>query len=351
MKFPTVTGVTLLCLTALQTALAQYDVDYSRRNRKAAMALIFENDAFGSTDQHYTNGMRLELTFGQSVTPHQMWPGLRMAFDSYSEVYQTLLVGQDLYTPSDISEPGLIKDDRPYAGWLYGGLRFAGVSSWRTSRWGLPARDYSALEISGGVIGPSAKGEEMQTQVHETIDSTIPKGWDNQLNNEIAIDVSYFRSLSIRIGNWGSMWNPYIPITFDLEPFYNVRAGTVYVQGGIGLGATLGLGHLLGTTPRRLAYSGAISSGNQAPTPWSAALFGSVEGRGVAWNTFLDGNLLSNSHSVNKNPFIYHAEVGLALRYELLSFSYIQVIRSEEFDQQENVQRYGSLRLGLEYSF
>lgn len=343
--------VPIFSLLTLATAAAQYDIDHKRRDRKAATALIFENDAFGGTDQHYTNGMRFELTLGQSVTPHQMWPGLRMAFDNFSEVYQTLLIGQDLYTPNDISKTELLEDQRPYAGWLYAGLRFGSVSSWRTSRWGLPARDYSALEISGGIVGPTAQGKEVQTQVHEAIGSTIPKGWDNQLSNELALDINYFRSLSIRLGKWSSAWNPYIPITFDLEPFYNVRVGTVYVQGGVGMGATLGLGHLLGTTPRRLAYSGAISPGNQAPTPWSAALFGSVEGRAVAWNTFLDGNLFSDSHSVDKIPFIYHAEIGLALRYELLSFSYIQVVRSEEFEQQENVQRYGSLRLGLEYSF
>ncbi len=341
----------LALLLSVAWAEAQYDVDHTRRQRKAAAALILENDIVGGTDRHYTNGLRFELTLGQSVQPGILWPGFRMAFDSYREVYQTFIIGQDLYTPRDLEEMALIEDDRPYAGWLYAGLRFGGVSSWRTSRFGLPARDFSSLEITGGVVGPTAQGEQVQKSVHRMLESTDPKGWDNQLSDEIAIDINYFRSLSVRVGKWSSMWNPYIPITFDIEPFYNVRAGTVYIQGGIGVGATLGLGHLLGTTPRRIAYSGAISSGNQAATPWSAALFGSIEGRGVAWNTFLDGNYLADSHRVDKEDFIWHAEAGIALRYELLSLSYIQVFRSEEFEGQEGIQRYGSLRLGLEYSF
>jgi len=136
-----------------------------------------------------------------------------------------------------------------------------------------------------------------------------------------------------------------------VDPFYNLRAGTVHVHGGAGLAAVVGWNHKLGATPRRTSYSAPLSR-TRTDLPWEVALFSSIEGRGVAWNTFLDGSVFDeSSHQVDTEPFIWHAELGAMLRYRALVVSYIHVFRSEEFGGQDGRHEYGSARVGLEFPF
>ncbi len=312
----------------------------------ASLAVLFENDLFFGTDQHYTNGVRLELTLAED---NFLLPGVRPAFyRDFDDVSTTLLLGQNLYTPNDISVPDLIPDDRPYAAWLYGGVRYAATGPPKDWDWGISDENrvlhYSSVELNVGVIGPSAQGESIQDGIHDLTGSTPPRGWDHQLRDEIAIDLNWFRSASLRLWEWEGL-------SLDVEPFSNVRVGTVYVQGGIGIGAALGINHFLGSTPRRLAYSSRMATRGTGASPWSFVVFGSYEARGVAWNTFLDGNLFTDSHSVDKEHFVWHAEAGLGIRFKALSLSYIHVMRSEEFENQDTVQRYGSVRLGFQCDF
>src|SRR5690606_25591645 len=57
------------------------------------------------------------------------------------------------------------------------------------------------VELTLGVVGPAALGEQTQKFVHKNItDSPRPMGWDNQLNNEPALMLSWERSWPERYG-------------------------------------------------------------------------------------------------------------------------------------------------------
>lgn len=322
-------------------------------NRFVASTLLWENDSVVGTDKEYTNGTRIELTLGAALDREAMFPPLTPflpLFKDRDEIYGTLFIGQDLYSPQDISVEELQVDDRPYAGWLYGGIRLGTLTEWDRNKLFLPsikrAADYTSVEVSLGVVGPWALGYETQSFVHDLIHVQDPMGWDYQVPNEVVVDAGYFRSLSLRI-----IGNEDRPFSFDIDPFYNLRAGTVHVHGGAGVAAVLGLNHKLGATPRRNSYSAPLSR-TRSDQPWEVALFASAEGRGVAWNTFLDGPVFADdSHSVDKNSFIWHSEFGVMLRYRFLVASYIHVLRSEEFAGQDGNHIYGSGRIGLEFPF
>lgn len=324
-------------------------------NRVVATTLLWENDSFVDTDQQYTNGTRLELTLGATVDREKLFPPLAPfvnLLEDGQEVFGTLFIGQDLYTPSDISIPYLMVNDRPYAAWLYGGARFATRKNRDDVNERLPwvkqAADYASIELSGGVVGPWAQGNEIQTWFHDLIHYQRPKGWANQIPNEVVVDASYYRSLSLRL-----IGDEHKVFSFDVDPFFNANLGTVYVHGGAGIAAVAGLNHKLGATPRRESYSAPLTR-TQTDRSWEAAFFGSIEERAVAWNSFLDGPMFDDNpdtHTVDKKNLLWHSEIGLLLRYRCLVASYIYVIRSAEFRGQDGNHPYGSARIGLEFPF
>ena len=75
------------------------------------VTLLIENDALlptGATDQHYTNGLRLETTVGVHKNSFEHLPfhlkpivqPLSPLFQRYEEIYLTAHLGQNLYTPA-----------------------------------------------------------------------------------------------------------------------------------------------------------------------------------------------------------------------------------------------------------
>ena len=97
-------------------------------------SFYFENDLFVDTDQGYTNGVKLswispDLTgYTESDRlPDWSLPLIRrLPFINEPGLQRNiaLSVGQNIYTPEDISRKELIEDDRPYAGWTYFGIAF-----------------------------------------------------------------------------------------------------------------------------------------------------------------------------------------------------------------------------------
>ena len=97
------------------------------KEKLGTFSLYFENDIFANTDQDYTNGIKFSwispdwtgYAEGGKLSawslPYVRWlpfinkPGFQRNL--------ALCMGQNMYTPEDISREDLIEDDRPYAGW------------------------------------------------------------------------------------------------------------------------------------------------------------------------------------------------------------------------------------------
>jgi len=76
-----------------------------------------------------------------------------------------LSMGQNMYTPTDISREDLIEDDRPYAGWAYLGIAFHSKNE----------RRLDTMEFQLGIVGPASGAEQAQKVVHRKIDNPRPK--------------------------------------------------------------------------------------------------------------------------------------------------------------------------------
>lgn len=149
------------------------------------ITLVYENDLIGrGTDQNYTNGIRLTYFDLKAEFPdiaHKIADYVpTFSINRTSSIYYS--VGHNLYTPVDIESSLQDPQDRPWAAFLYGSI---GMST-------LTDNHVDDLEVTLGIVGPLALGEQVQKAVHRHITgSPVPQGWDNQLENEPGLILSW----------------------------------------------------------------------------------------------------------------------------------------------------------------
>jgi lipid A 3-O-deacylase len=302
---------------------------------RGAFTLLFENDIFGAqgNDRHYTQGLR----FSYLTREERVWDWVRngaRALPFYPDggrIRATYSLGQNLYTPEDISTLDLVEDDRPYAAWLYAAVGL--VADTRHS--------LDAVEFSVGVVGPAALGEELQSWVHGIIDSPDPQGWHNQLHNELTLQLFYERK-------WRRAW-AWAPLQFDATPHVGGALGNVFIQGAVGGTLRVGTDLPVDYGPPRIRPSLPGSEFFVPSKNLSAYLFGGVEGRAVARTIFLDGNTFGGSHSVEKNPLVGDFQGGLALVVLRVRLAFTYVYRTREFVGQNEADSFGAFTLSVRH--
>lgn len=313
-------------------------------------SLYFENDIFNGTDQYYTNALKLtwlssDLTEFDEDTRLPRWglPLLRKLPLINRPGFQRnvgLSLGQNIYTPEDISRSDLIKDDRPYAGWTYLSLTFHVKNVTRMDM----------FEVTLGIVGPSSLAKQTQRTIHRWIDSKEPKGWDHQLRNEVGLNIAWQRNWRLLSAGMGRGFG------FDFIPRIGVVAGNVSTFANIGGEIRIGynLPFDFGTSFIR------SGSGIEAPADstdprlrhrenFGIHLFVDVDGRAVARNIFLDGNTWKESHSVDRRRLVADMAAGLSILYKRMKISYAHVYRTKEFDGQDKAQSFGSVTLAITF--
>ena len=314
-------------------------------NAGGTLGIYFENDLFAGTDRYYTNGFKLSWSsydlekYSDSPYASPFLPLFNVLPYINDADYQKNLVfafGQNIYTPANTEATELIKDDRPYAGWLY--LGFGVV--WKNAE----VRNSLVLDI--GVVGPWSFAQETQRLIHDLRGLDHPNGWDNQLDNEPGFTLVYER-----MWRWPKHERR-SGLDWEVLPHAGIALGNVrtYANLGAELRAGLNLPDDFGTA--------SISPAATTSTPvdgWQGAdrsrldlgmyLFARVDGRAVAHNIFLDGNTFGDGPSVGHKPFVADLSVGAAVNYKNTKLAYALVYRTREFNNQEDAQVFGTVSL------
>ncbi len=303
------------------------------------LSLSIENDMLGGgTDQYYTSGVRATWFNDKISVPRAMKeisdhiPSFDI--DQRTGVYYTL--GHNLYTPQDITVPTLQADDRPWAAFLYGSVGLVNITENEN------APDYvDDLELTLGVVGPEALGKPIQRFVHSHIStsSDTPRGWENQLNFEPGVMLSWQRRVPEFISyEFGGLYS-------RIEPNFNMTLGNIRTHIGVGAMAMIGSEQEQDTPPRvRPAIPGTgIFSHSDNIVDWQ--LFAGFDTRLVGRDIFLDGNTFSDSHSVDKRYLVADLSAGAALSMGDYRLSYTLNWRSKEFRTQDDNSVFGSLTL------
>ncbi len=309
--------------------------------RHRSFTVVTENDKyFAGTDRHYTNGVKLiwlgETTLDESQELVQSVadyiPTLRT--DADQQRYKVgFALGQNIYTPADTETPSLIVEDRPYAGWLY-----ASMMAQAQEKDGQMLR---VVELSLGVVGPSALGQQAQNGWHDVINVPHAQGWDNQLHNEPGIMLSWERRYRLKTIEFSGRR------VFDVIGRARLTLGNIYTHAAIGGRVRLGwnLPADFGADLIRPAGGGMANAGG--PTGFSTHAFLSAELRAVGRNIFLDGNTWRHSHAVKKRPFMGDFSAGVVFTWPHFQITYTQDVRTKEFYGQPRRDVFGSIALSF----
>ncbi|MFV0423325.1 lipid A deacylase LpxR family protein [Oleidesulfovibrio sp.] len=326
---------------------------YVRTKAKSTRSVFFyfENDLFADTDQYYTNAVQMTVVSqdlptlaADDMLPDQLdtfLNSLPLEAGKDSQYNVSLTLGQHIYTPSDTQTTELLENDRPYAGYLYGAL---GMHAKRDDR-------LDSLVVTLGVVGPAALGEYAQNTVHSVRDIPTAKGWENQLNNEPGLMVTYERAWRLNPDGSGRGWG------WDVIPHAGITAGNVMTYANTGGEVRLGynLPADFGTSLIRPGAAIGAPTADDDPRLQSGAesfgmyFFAGADLRAVAWNMFLDGNTMSTSHHVAKKSLVADFNGGVALMYGRYRISYTHVLRTREFYNQEKAQQFGSLTFAITF--
>jgi hypothetical protein len=311
-------GLAFTLRFALLVAALGNAVAFAQDSPRATWGLRFDNDKWGSgSDRHYTHGTR--ITRRSSAVPGWM----RRALDSFDCLVCTgatameLTLGQEIYTPEETWRVDLIEDDRPYAGFAYVGTALLGERDTLNPR----RTAFNVVGIQLGVVGPASGAESTQRLIHQRKEVMMPQGWDNQLQNELGVTLDYKRGFRRSLGPRER---------HDVSPYFVAAVGNVltHVGGGVRMRSGVGL------------------EGVAAPERgWH--VFTEIEARAVTWNIFLDGNTRAESHSVEKEPVVGRAAIGMEYGGERLRFRFATEVRSLEFAGQHEPDQFSSLTFSL----
>ena len=305
------------------------------------ITVVVENDSIGTrgTDKNYTSGVRI----GYYDINAEM-PELAYVIDDYIptfEVSKTSSVfysfGQNLYSPQDITQSDQDPNDRPWAAHLYASMGLVTQTD----------NHLDELEISLGIVGPWALGEQAQKFVHKyvTPDSPTPKGWSHQLKNEPALMVGWQR----RYPNYFD--TNVMGLNIGVSPYFGATLGNVHTFANVGANLRLTpYEDIRQDAPMRVRPALPGTGYFDIPeNKWSWYAFMGLEGRAVAHNIFLDGNTFADSHSVDKEHLVADANAGIAFTYDRYRISYTLVYRTREFQGQDDPSVFGALSFGYRF--
>ncbi|WP_276089056.1 lipid A deacylase LpxR family protein [Pedobacter sp. JY14-1] len=169
-----------------------------------------DNDSYlaQGSDRYYTNG--LFIYFRHSANQQELKPGLE------KKIYE-FTAGQKMYNPKSGYVPNPLKQDRPFAGYLYGGFALSWFRS-NESTW------KASAEV--GTTGPRSLAEDAQELLHNTIGFYKLGGWEYQIRDEFSVNVSaqYTKLMYRSAGN-----------DADLSFEGYVNAGTTFSGAGAGV--------------------------------------------------------------------------------------------------------------------
>ena len=322
---------------ATDSAPAQEQEERERtyEDPRPIISLQFENDTVAQTDRYYTNGWRLSYLTPETTMPWWINEAARWLPLFASEGNKRLVysLGQNIFTPADISTRDPDDDDRPYAGFLYGSIGLVSDSGTRLDN----------LELTFGIIGPYALARETQKLVHDVIGAEDPKGWDKQLHTEPAIMLTYERK-------WRALWE-FRPGGFgvDVSPAIGGSVGNVYTQAASSLTFRFGQDLPADYGPPLIRPSLPGSDFFIPSQTFGWYVFAGLGGRAVAHSIFLDGNTFRDSPRVERKALVGDLQFGLAITIEDVRIAYTHVFRTKEFSGQDGLGEFGALTMSFRF--
>ncbi|GAW97863.1 MULTISPECIES: lipid A deacylase LpxR family protein [Colwellia] len=197
------------------------------------LSVQFDNDGLFTSDGNYTNGFSLAWESKALRQYHQhlsssmpiwlQWQhGMRFPVNKNQTAWG-VKVSQRMWTPNDIGKMNYQSNDRPYVGLVELESHTANYSpNFAQKNW-----------LAVGVIGPKARAEKIQTKVHQITGSTIPQGWQYQVEEQVTaqfayeVDSLWYRKQKYQ-GTYFTDWQ------WEVSGFSHISLGNLNTQASLG---------------------------------------------------------------------------------------------------------------------
>ena len=285
-----------------------------------AIHFTMENDANVDTDLNYTHGDQISLLFSRKDIKDS-WLYIPFTETRNKEHFISFAFANQMFTPYEKYSVENIEDDRPYAGWTYFEIALHQATK----------NSLDSLTTQVGIVGPSAKMEELQNFYHDLIGVRHSTGWDNQLKDELGIQINYMHK-------WRYSYDKFFGMDSVLVPYTGANLGNVSIKASGGLLYRIGwsIPDDFGTDSIDEGsftsvpmYSGAV---NSMPNTWSF-YFNLIAGSNlVIRDIFLDGNTFKESHSIEKEYLNAYIGGGVSMRYKNFTLHYNHQYYTKQYE-------------------
>lgn len=293
-------------------------IAYRHISAEGYIRLNYENDLFAGRDRYYTQGFAAEIVhpvFSNSFLRHA-FPGLKGGAKRIGIAFE-----HDAYTATEIDRDTILNGDRPFSAVLM-------LKPFSISTDGRKQRLTTALTL--GVIGPAAGGNAVQTTIHENTGNIIPKGWRNQIANDIAINyqLGYERNVMMASNN------------FAINADANVRIGTISNKASLGATVMAGVFQPPFSTER-------------AATKFNIFIYDRPAVNLIAYDATLQCGMFNkrsvytiDAASISRATF--ENRWGVGIRYKTVHLEYFQAFLTKEFDTQMS-HRWGGIQIAVSF--
>jgi lipid A 3-O-deacylase len=280
-----------------------------------------ENDAYlaQGSDRYYTNG--LFISFRRAFDQTKLKAGLE------KKIYE-ITVGQRMYNPISGYAPDPARQDRPFAGYLFAG----GALSWLKS-------NESVLKVSAelGTIGPSSIAEDGQDLLHNTVGFYELAGWEYQIRDEAAINVSvqYTKLIHRLVDNAADV---------SFEGYANI--GTTF--SGAGAGVLLRAGSI--NQLFNSSYLNATvehNAKNKGLVAKEIYFYAKPQINFVGYDATVQGSMFKNNSPVTFDikPIVFSQQVGFNYSSHRFTFDFGVIFKSKEIKSTARAHQWGAITM------
>jgi lipid A 3-O-deacylase len=284
----------------------------------AGFSITEENDVLRNKDNNYTQGAEISLIDYLKNTN-------KISYGARSR----------MYTPQHIQNPTNQPNDRPWAC----------ITTLFFDKWTTEYKETVKYGVELGVLGPWAFGKCQQTTIHRWIDSPIPKGWGNQVPNELALNAYMLRYHHLtKIGKSDAL-------SLNLDIPYGITLGTTYDN--LQIGKSIKTGWNIPSSHLDDLNEGINPKGYKPNERPFIYLLGNFNEKYVAHNATLGHSFFTNKDKWDRNikPFVSEWHYGACVGYKNIALSYILDERSLEFKRQPELMRWATIKIEWTASF
>ena len=255
-----------------------------------------DNDKFFFIDRYYTSGLFIGYK-------KQLDNDFLFKKKEGEKLQLNLFIGNETYTPTDLSSLDASRFDRPFAGWLF---LSAGVNKLREN-------SLLSWDLEGGITGRASLAGLIQQGFHDLFDLGNRPTWIEEINFKVLFNLKFKYLYNLQLDDKNVF-------EFQVEPTLGTK--DIFIENGVRY--TFG-------KINSFNHSSRIGAIDSSLTNEFYGLLG-IAHRYVIHNTILQGGITRNETSFTVSPTrnIFKLEAGAVLKRKRNTFKLILNFNTRE---------------------